>query len=50
MRRVGCLIVLVLLTAACSSGPSTPTAKPTPPFRLTADEEKNVDRLLARWE
>jgi TIGR03009 family protein len=47
MRRISWLIVALLLTASCSS---TPTAKPTPPFKLTADEEKNVDHLLARWE
>ena len=35
------------MTASCTS---TPSVKLDPPFKSTPDEEKNVDRLLARWE
>ena len=47
MRRIACLIVMLVLTASRSSAP---TAPPTPPFKLTGEEEQKVDRLLARWE
>ncbi len=48
MRRICWPLVLLLLTASCTSVP--PNRKMPPPFMLTADEQKNVDCLLARWE
>ncbi|MFZ1937216.1 MAG: hypothetical protein WCB27_01490 [Thermoguttaceae bacterium] len=48
MRRIYWPLVLLLLTASCTSVQTN--RKMPPPFQLTADEEKSVDRLLARWE
>jgi TIGR03009 family protein len=47
MRRISWLMVVSLCTVSCTSAPAV---KLPPPFKLTLDEEKNVDRLLARWE
>ena len=46
-RRITCLIAILLLTAACT--PVKAVELP-PPFLSSPDEEKSVDRLLARWE
>ena len=49
MPRCACwLLGVVLLLPSCSA--VEPEKNLTPPFQLTADDEKNVDRLLARWE
>ena len=47
MRRIGWTVVILLLVASCAP---VKTVKLPPPFKSTPDEEKNVDRLLARWE
>jgi TIGR03009 family protein len=48
MRRNCWLFALLLLATSCTSVQTN--RKMPPPFTLTADEEQNVDRLLARWE
>jgi len=47
MRRIGWPIVILLLTLSCAP---VKMVKLPQPFKSTPDEEKNVDRLLARWE
>jgi len=47
MRRIGWPVAILLLTASCAP---VKTVKLSLPFKSTPDEEKNVDRLLARWE
>jgi TIGR03009 family protein len=49
MRRVALAVVVLLLVPSCAPV-NTANVKLEPPFKLTPDEEKNVDRLLARWE
>jgi TIGR03009 family protein len=47
MRRIGWTVGVVLLAASCRAVED----KPLPaPFQLTSDQQKSVDRLLARWE
>ena len=46
-RRIACPIAILLLSAACTP---VKTVKLPPPFQSSPDEEKSVDRLLARWE
>jgi TIGR03009 family protein len=49
MQRIGWAIAILLLAASCAPVRTTSLRLP-PPFRSTPDQEKNVDRLLARWE
>jgi TIGR03009 family protein len=51
MRRISwpAVILILLLSAACSPIQMADRKLP-PPFRSTPEEQKNVDRLLARWE
>ena len=49
LRRIGWPVVMLLLTLSCAPV-DAPRLKMPPPFTSTPDEEKNVDRLLARWE
>ena len=49
MRRIGWPVIILFLFASCSTLQTANRTLP-PPFKSTPDEEKNVDRLLARWE
>jgi TIGR03009 family protein len=49
MRRIGWPVVVLLLAASCSTVEMANWKMP-PPFKSTPDEERNVDRLLDRWE
>jgi TIGR03009 family protein len=48
-RSFGWLVCVLLLSCASFTTAETPKAEP-PPFRLTPAEQKNVDRVLDRWE
>jgi TIGR03009 family protein len=49
MLRIAWSVVILLLTASCSAV-RTANVEMSPAFKSTPDEEKNVDRLLTRWE
>jgi TIGR03009 family protein len=49
-RPVAWLVCAVLSVLASSAWAKEPKPEPPPPFRLTAEQEKNVDRVLERWE
>ena len=49
-RYAGSLVWVVLLLSASSTRAHASKSESLPPFQMTADEEKNVNRVLDRWE